>query len=348
MSDKSTIEWTDATWPVVTGCTHISEGCDNCYAAKLTSGRLRHLPEYAGLAEHGKFNGTVRCLTDRLDWPLKWRKPRKIFVSDMADLFHDAVPDEFIAEVFAVMAACPQHTFQVLTKRHARMRSLLSSDDFRQTVGIWAAAVMRARDSRPRIIPGETWPLPNVWTGVSVENQRWADIRIPALVDTPSAMRFLSCEPVTGEMDLTAWMPPGFAKWRCSGCHRFYSGPVQEICPGCGREGYWCGSHTGNGRPNGQPIGWVITGGESGAKARPAPPAWFRSIRDQCAGAEVPFLFKQWGSYRWIAHSVYDDATRCWVDRGIEPQRVSKKLAGRELDGRTWDDYPHEATAVPA
>src|SRR5215469_11139356 len=130
MADKTKIGWTDASWPVVNGCTQLSEGCDHCYAAKLTSGRLKHQAPYAGLAENGRFNGNVRLLWDRLDWPRHWRKPRRIFVSDMADLFHQDVPEEFILAVFGVMAQTPQHTYQVLTKRHARMRSLLSSEKF--------------------------------------------------------------------------------------------------------------------------------------------------------------------------------------------------------------------------
>ena len=196
MSDNTGIEWADATWPIVAGCTHISEGCENCYAAKLTSGRLRHLPEYSGLAEHGRFNGTVRCLTDRLDWPLHWRKPRKIFVSDMADLFHEAVPDEFIVAVFGIMAQTPQHTYQVLTKRHGRMRSLLNSDKFCLT-GM-AAALSKGLD-----VEAAPWPLPNVWLGVSAEDQHWADIRIPALLRTPAAVRFVSAEPLLGRIDLS-------------------------------------------------------------------------------------------------------------------------------------------------
>ena len=125
MGDKTKIGWTDASWPVVTGCTHISEGCDHCYAAKLTSGRLKRHPAYAGLAENGRFNGTVRLLPDRLGWPEKWCGPRRIFVSDMADLFHQDVPDGFIGQVWDVMGRNQQHTYQVLTKRHARMRSWL-------------------------------------------------------------------------------------------------------------------------------------------------------------------------------------------------------------------------------
>lgn len=234
MSDGTKIGWTDASWPVVTGCTHLSEGCDNCYAAKLTGGRLKHLPAYAGLAEKGRFNGTVRMLPDRLDWPLHWRKPRKVFVSDMADLFHEAVPTTYIAQVFDVMRDAPQHTFQVLTKRHARMRSLARS-----------AAL------------GEGWPLPHVWMGVSVENERWADIRIPALLDTPAAVRFLSCEPLLGPIRMRASLLVGAAL-----------------------------------EPRGG-IGWVIAGGESGPGHRVMDIGWLEAIVGQCRDAGVPVFVKQ-------------------------------------------------------
>ena len=317
MSDKTKIGWTDATWPVVTGCTHISEGCDHCYAATLTSGRLAHLPEYAGLAEHGRFNGTVRCLPGRLDWPLKWRKPRRIFVCSMSDLFHEGVPDSFIAEVFAVMAASRQHTFQVLTKRHGRMKSLLRSKEF-------AEAVRIAYLTLPSDIPsayGYAWPLPNVWLGVSAEDQHWAQIRVHALLATPAAVRWVSAEPLLGPIDLRN-LKAGNGALIDALCGDVKSpdGTIYAACPGS--------------------VDWVVAGGESGAGARPMHPDWARSLRDQCQDARVPYLFKQWGAHRWIEHSAYDHATQCWVADGIEPQRVSKKLAGRELDGRTWDEYP--------
>ena len=123
MGDKTGIEWADATWNPFTGCTTYRAGCDNCYAASLASGRLAHASAYAGLASGGKFNGTVRLLPDRLDQPQRWRKPRRIFVNSMGDLFHEGVSDEYIAQVWQVMATCPQHQFLILTKRHARMRA---------------------------------------------------------------------------------------------------------------------------------------------------------------------------------------------------------------------------------
>ena len=241
------IEWTDETWNPVTGCTKVSPGCDHCYAERVTE--RFHGP--------GSFERVV-LHPDRLDKPLRWRKPRKVFVNSMSDLFHEQVPDTFIGLVWQVMAETPQHTYQILTKRHARMRSFLNR---------WPD------------------PLPNVWLGVSVEDQKWADIRIPALLDTPAAVRFLSCEPLLGAVSLTRWLHGGFG----------VAGPWPDL-------------------------DWVIVGGESGPGARPMRPDWARSLRDECEAADVPFLFKQWG--------------------GIRP-----KAGGRELDGRTWDEYPEAVSA---
>lgn len=380
------IEWTDETWNPVTGCTKVSLGCDHCYAESIAH-------RFAGTRAFP--NGfTVTLHPEHVEQPLRWRKPRRVFVNSMADLFHAEVPDEFIARVFAVMALTPQHTYQVLTKRHGRMRSLLRNEctcgsGHAPSVHFRSQMAWEVSQANPNRIPGvpddaehrvffETaWPLRNVWLGVSVEDQKRADLRIPALLDTPATVRFLSCEPLLGPVDLSAWMP--------AGCRRFYSGKAQETCPDCGRVGYWCGSHVGNGHPNGQPIDWVIVGGESGPKARPMHPAWARSLRDQCSSTQVPFFFKQWGEWApapWRVDRQPDEtiesyqaraeatcathAYPVWADKyGHEPhrpvhkpwscertslssteyaaiRRVGKKTAGRVLDGRTWDEYPHE------
>lgn len=342
MADKTSIEWTDASWPVVTGCDHISEGCDNCYAAKLTSGRLKHLPAYEGLAEKGRFNGKVRLLPDRLNWPFKWRKGRKIFVSDMADLFHKDVPDEYIARVFAVMAATPRHSFQVLTKRHGRMRSLLSSESFRPEVAYWAGQMCENGDVMHDSVMFGAWPLPNVWAGVSVENQQWADIRIPALLETPAAVRFISAEPLLGPVDL---------RNLCGGRIDCLGGDVKDPSDGV--------VYTGT--PS--VLDWVIVGGESGRGARPMHPKWPRDLRDQCQEAGVAFLYKQWGEWRPQPRYSTDDRHHLvmlngmdrgtpWPGWGLDQpdaevmERVGKKRAGRELDGRTWDEFPFESLEV--
>jgi protein gp37 len=290
MSATTGIEWTDATWNPVTGCTKVSAGCDHCYAETFAE-------RWRGTAGHYFENGfDVELRPDKLDLPLKWRQPKRIFVNSMSDLFHDSVPDEYIAEVFAVMAAAPQHTFQVLTKRHARLRSLVGSQKF------WADVEHGVLDQHG--VLDIEWPLPNVWLGVSTENQQWADIRIPALLDTPAAVRFISAEPLLGPIYLPF-------KWT-----------------------------------TGQPrIDWVIAGGESGRGARPMHPDWPRVLRDICNSADIPFLFKQWGEFR-PAPSYVPRPSPAW-QRDFEKwgmTRVGKKAAGRELDGRTWDEYPAVAS----
>jgi protein gp37 len=202
MSDGTLISWTDASWPVMTGCDHVSEGCDHCYAAKLTSGLLKHVPSYAGLAEGGRFNGQVRVLPERLDWPFRWRKPRKIFVADMGDLFHAGVPENFIGGVWNTMALTERHTYQVLTKRHARMRSVLTrwQDEgwyWRKDDALWCGPL--------------DGPLSNVWCGVSAENEKWFDTRAMALMETPAAVRFISAEPLLGPIRMRSMLMVGAA-----------------------------------------------------------------------------------------------------------------------------------------
>lgn len=344
MSDKTGIEWTDATWNPVTGCSKVSPGCDHCYAETVAH----------------RFNGTkaypngfaVTLRPERLDQVLRWRKPRRIFVNSMSDLFHDDVPDEYIGSVFDVMARAEHHTFQILTKRHARMRSLLRKWEQEGADSVargelhpdYGHAAWRRHDKvwcTPR-----KWPLPNVWLGVSTEDQRWADIRIPALLDTPAAVRFISAEPLLGPIVLHPYWLHGQPHWG-----------APEPTP------------TGNGgsidmRPLelAPRLDWVIVGGESGPGARPMHPDWARSLRDQCDQAGVPFLFKQWGEYRPSQRGVRGYSTDrdrfVFLDGsghmalrdiaesmsgprfGTTVKRVGKKQAGRVLDGRTWDQYP--------
>jgi protein gp37 len=327
MSDGTKIEWTDATWSPLVGCTHVSDGCDHCYAATLAGGRLKHLPLYADLTEYGKFNGKVKMLPERLTMPLRWRKPRRIFVNSMSDLFHEGVSDDFIAHVFAIAVAAPEHTFQILTKRHARMRSLLSSPDHAERVAAHLARLWQV----PRVAPLRG-PVPNVHLGVSVEDQQWADIRIPALLDTPAAVRWISAEPLLGPIEVRRYLSGRLANWEAE----LLDAPI--------------GTTTDDG------LDWVVVGGESGRGARPMHPSWARSLRDQCAAAGVPFLFKQWGE--WAPESVlatrrgagnaqyieFDGSTRPAAvgARGaaVTVQRNGKGATCRELDGRTHDEYP--------
>lgn len=377
MSDKTKIEWTDATWNPVTGCTRVSPGCENCYIDWAPPFRIegRHFTvpcEHCGGTGFepmtGKFRDShacsickgegkarshaigsttgVRLHPERLEQPLRWKRPRKVFVNSLSDLFHDDVPDEYIARVWAVMALAPQHTFQVLTKRHGRMRSLLTSATFQRQVGDAIRGFVAT--GKPNRAWYASWPLPNVWVGVTVEDQERADLRIPVLLDTEAAVRFLSCEPMLGRVRLC----------RCDGAtfetqtHPFI---VNDSCPLHGSVR----------------VDWVIAGGESGKDARPMHPYWARSLRDQCQAAGVPFLFKQRGEWTWNEPGQFRPPTQPFTDRDavMHPAgmvamtktnpfnpferghphwetritRVGKKAAGRDLDGRTWDEYPKEA-----
>ena len=194
MSDKSAIEWTEATWNPVTGCDRVSPGCDNCYAQTLAK-RLKAMgnPRYQNDGQQ-KTSGPGFGLTlheDQVALPLKWRSARVVFVNSMSDLFHPRVPDDFVAKVWATMAATQHHTYQILTKRHQRLPKLVQR--LTERFGV----------------------LPNVWLGVSVENQEWADRRIPHLLDTPAAVRFLSCEPLLGAVSISNWLEgePSEIQW---------------------------------------------------------------------------------------------------------------------------------------
>lgn len=332
-SGKSKIEWTDRTWNPVVGCIRVSDGCRNCYAERMAA-RLASTPkapQYGGLARHSAFGprwtGLVRTLPEKLVEPLRWRKPRRVFVCSMSDLFHEDVPNAFIAAVFGVMAACPQHTFQVLTKRPERARWWLRATsawaDPVDAVRCFAVAEVHIRVDESNT-PG--WPLPNVWLGTSVEDQATADARIPELLQCPAAVRFISYEPALGPVDLSRWLPkPCRAMFFDEEAAKAYGVPVGEEVSGTLR--------------NEPLLNWVIAGGESGPGARPAHPDWFRSVRDQCQTAGVPFFFKQWGAWRERMRG--KDATMM--------HRVGKKAAGRELDGRAWDEFPdqHQAEARP-
>lgn len=296
------IEWTNETWNPVVGCSPASPGCDHCYAAGVAHRVMQ--PAHVGLTvkptgDPVRFNGTIRRLPERLNEPLRWRKPRRVFVGSMTDLFHPDVPYRFVRDVFNVMRSCdggmdatgtrrPTHTFQVLTKRPQRM----------------------AADSQDRKLGYDPdRPPANIWFGTSIESDRYV-WRANHLRHTAAAVRFLSLEPLLG--------------------------PLPSLC----LDG----------------IDWVIAGGESGPGARPMHPAWVRDIRDRCQEAGVPFFFKQWGEWapgstngavrRRPRYVTTDGASHPLDTLGIgalDPVlmgRVGKPAAGRELDGRTWDEYP--------
>lgn len=354
MASKSLIEWTDATWnPIrrkVNGkfaghfCVKVSEGCTNCYAERMQP-RFGHPIRYA--AQEQK-NVDIYLDEKELLAPLRWKKPRMIFVGSMTDIFGDWVSDEWLDKLYAVMALCPQHTFQVLTKRSERMREYTkqlndcwydNEDDFHDRFNrgmLWNEVSINALDDM-------AWPLPNVWHGVSVEDQPTADLRIPDLLGTPSTIRFISAEPLLAGVDLNNISVPD-AKGQYQLDALEYIDP--EIAKGEG----W--------NPN--RIDWVIAGGESGPKARPSHPDWFRAFRDQCAAANVPFFFKQWGE--WVTYIDRDVDDPDWQQNYTESktfrhlnlaggcgfhgervhhmQRIGKKAAGNLLDGVKHEALP--------
>lgn len=337
MADTS-IEWTDKVWNVVRGCAIVSEGCRNCYAMKQAHRFSGKGGAYDGLTKLGTkgpvWTGVARFIPEMLEVPLKWSKPSRIFVNSMSDLFHEDVNNHDIAEIFAVMALAPRHTFQVLTKRPARMREIVNDPIFYEAV-LCSVKEREESFSGPTAVytgylrdkEGEMeWPLRNVHLGVSVEDQSAADERIPELLSTEAAVRFLSVEPLLGPVDLRKT----FAVYCYCGEH-YYPPCAQGRCPNAPR------------------VHWVIVGGESGPGSRPMHPSWVRSLRDECKSAGVPFFFKQWGA--WGAASeidIFDPVMGTNVKsrryhalpEGGGMLRIGKKKSGRELDGRTWDEMP--------
>lgn len=277
------IEWADKVWNPVTGCTKVSEGCRNCYAELMAS----------RFWKDRKFT-EVRIHPERLGQPLDWGKPARVFVNSMSDLFHPDIPFEFIDEVFHIMRVADQHKYMILTKRPEIMLKFVAWQKKNSVRFDWKTAHK------------------NIWLGVSVEDQKTADQRIPLLLETPAAVRFVSCEPLLGEVDLKGWIY---------------------------KNGMWV---------NGQNrIDWIIVGGESGKNARPMHPGWVRSIQDQCENAGVPFFFKQWGE--WLPNVYGDmsipantnfDKKHFLFSDGLAVCRVGKKNAGRLLDGREWNEFP--------
>lgn len=359
MADNTKIEWTDATWNPVNGCSLASPGCTNCYAMK----QAHRVPQRRGLTQHTSggmvWTGETRFDEAKLTQPLHWKRPRRIFVCAHGDLFHESVPDEWIDRVFAVMALCPQHTFQVLTKRSARMRDYCDRKTSANGAGAIADAMAAMGGSAGQQLAlmelqAEKSCLPNVWLGVSVEDQARADQRIPDLLDTPAAVRWLSCEPLLGPVDLTAIQAPRYTPEDAAMDWRF-------SCLDTG-DYYWYRSGDyidgGDGPWREHAIDWVVAGGESGPGARPMHPDWPRALRDQCAAANVPFFFKQWGN--WAPRDMFDDVTglaassmlpdgtQCVHANPVSTSlvRIGKRTAGRLLDGIEHNGFPNRPSRL--
>jgi len=231
MADKTKIEWAESTWNPVVGCSKVSPACDHCYAERMAA---RFHEKYGDVVtdKHGKWTGKILVRNQVIEQPRHWKKPRRIFVCSMSDFYHPAVPREIQCYVMGVILDCPQHDFLILTKRPGLAR------EFHQWVTLPA----------------------NAWLGVTCENQKHANGRIPILLSIQAKIHFVSIEPMLGPVDLSEWL-----------------------------------SHKGVPRRDG--LDWVICGGESGPGARAMHPSWPRELRDQCIEAGTPFLFKQWGEW---------------------------------------------------
>ena len=328
--------------PTVTMCQKISPGCAHCYAETIVR---RFWPKAAGkfpgYTAQGVASGQFVLNTAELQAILRHRKPCRLFWGDMTDLFQDGIPDEFLDQCFAVCALTPHITHIFLTKRPERRLKYLRQVSDEGDMQRWRNAADEIADVAEMAVDeqealfAEEWPLPNVWHGVSVEDQDQADKRIPLQLQTSAAVHFISAEPLLGSIDL------GRFGWLAS----FPYGLDID----------------GGDYPPPYQLDWVICGGESGRNARPMHPDWARSLRDQCQAAGVPFFFKQWGEWEPVEpypncsdwskgeaivnsyngdirglESLSDDST--WLMR-----KSGKKAAGALLDGREWRDFPEAA-----
>jgi len=383
MSAKTSIEWTERSWNPIVGCSIVSPGCTHCYAMREAA-RLERM--FKGTTGAPHYRGTTRIVNGNAVWtgkveeasektllePLRTRKPTTWFVNSMGDLFHEAIEDYVIANVFGVMTCATQHIYQVLTKRHDRMRTLLSSAAFWDQVNAFSEEyafehsdphARRTDDYRATSDDHDPEnPPPNIWLGVSCEDQAHADERIPALLQTPAAVRFVSAEPLLGPIDLTN------IKYRDGDADCQINALTAEAWVlNSDSPSAYTDENDGNTR-----LDWVIVGGENGP--RPMHPDWPRQMREDCAGAGTPFFFKQWGSFlpvgQWLpGYGKIHGATavkpgrmklhyggtperepsHAFAEHGVEfastndgrlTFRVGKKSAGRLLDGIEHNGMP--------
>ena len=326
MGSSTSIEWTDATWGPTRGCSRVSPGCQRCYAERIAGRFCGPGKPYEGFASGGKWTGKLSLVTEHLADPIRWSKPRRVFVNSMSDLFHEELSNLDIAAVFGVMAASPQHTFQVLTKRASRMREWFDWAAKQTTHGatpVDTAEAMqciaidfRRIDKAPRFQwnADATWPLPNVWLGVSVESQRFADERVPELLRTPAAVRFVSYEPALGPVDFTridVGSPGGVAPFDA------LSGHFRSDVPHA--------KHAS--------LDWVIIGGESGPGARRFDTEWAIDTAAACKAAGVACFIKQLGAN--AHHQPGGGLCRGWV-----PLRL------KDSHGGDWDEWPEDVPRV--
>lgn len=330
------------TWNPIIGCSKVSDGCKNCYAERMAY-RLSFMPstqkDYLNVMDFGidktgifqtenSWNGKTHFVQSAIDKPLRWKKPRVIFVCSMGDLFHEDTSFLDIDNVFSEIACNPQHIFIILTKRGKRMADYIN--DLQTRINI-SSGILKIKNSGYAITdPMATygWPLPNVWLGVTAENQETANERIPYLLSTPAAVRLVSVEPMLSKINLT--LTPSEAK---------ASRPPKK-----GGQSFPPSGEMSEGQRG---LHWVICGGESGHGARPMHPDWARSLRDQCQEADVPFFFKQWGEWmpmdqtndeQFFASKESSEVGYGYTSNTVF--KVGRKAAGNLLDGKQWEQYP--------
>jgi len=324
MAENTAIEWCDHTFNPWEGCQKVGPGCDHCYA------ETRNARFGGGMAINWG-PGAPRRRTSPANWqqPLRWnaqagREGRRfrVFCASLADVFDNQVPDEWRSDLFALIHDTPHLDWLLLTKR----------------IGNAADMMRDALGSRWRDLGSA--PLPNVWLGATVVNQAEADRDVPKLLQVPARVRFLSIEPMLGAVWLNKWLRPGCTR------HGLSQEPDGK-CEVCEGRGIWSigeplAEHEK--APLHPGLHWVICGGESGPGARPMQPIWAQSLRDQCAAAGVPFLFKQWGEHLGAMQDGNPDAAEQVINATDDPLRIGKKAAGRLLDGRTHDGFPSAPT----
>lgn len=311
MGRGTAIEWTDATWNPIRGCSRVSEGCRNCYAESVAARFSGDGQPYEGLASFvtigkgteqervvSQWSGDIRFVERHLHDPQQWKQPLRIFVNSMSDLFHPGVTGPMLAEIFEVMGKARQHTYQILTKRPERMYEALKAAS--------TPEVARAFE----LTTGQKWPPSNWIFGVSIEDQETANHRLPILARCNAAKRMISYEPAIGPVDF-------------------------EKALGDARRAIL--------------FDWIIVGGESGHRARPMHPDWARSVRDLCSHLGIPFFFKQWGEHSpvprkdasWLAvHANGEIVSPIRENEFAKMYRVGKHDAGSELDGVEWKEFP--------
>lgn len=389
----STIEWTDYTFNPWKGCQKVSPGCKNCYAEADADKRRK-------ICKFGPHKGGgTRVVTSPANWAKldKWNREaqaegvvKKVFVASEADIFEDwdgPMLAGFSEWKGSPLEILPDKSWYIpgfivrLRRTDARQMTMqdLREQVFRAieaTPWLIYILVTKRPENVMRMVPEHWRPKfpENVWIVTSVEDQQRAEQRLRHIVHIPASVRGLSVEPQIGKIDLSPWMPAGFARWICMRCSKFHATPEDRFghiaCPFCGEVDFACGSHLGNGHPNGQPLGWIIQGFESGPEARPYYPGWAMDLRDACASAGVPYLFKQWGqwgpleglwanstrTYAWVdedgeaeIHRLTPSALESqWQDDGPDLVKASKKANGRLLEGVEHNAFPRHLAEYQA